>query len=216
MSRVTVNDGTDKNDVLPELKHGAHAVTTTYKYSDGYYDRVKKDFYGYGIVKTTFAYGNCQTDEYYNRDYYSKGCVKTSRLETADGILLSENFVKLEESPYALPIKEESKIYEKTSGTENYIYSATNYSYDLLYGNCVKVIQDFADSESLTGEIAYKNIDTENKYIIGLPTKILVYGKNGKNSPTRLRTGDYNEAGQLIELNQYWANNESSCSINKN
>ncbi|MCR5080656.1 MAG: hypothetical protein K6B17_04870 [Treponema sp.] len=215
LSRVTVNDGTDKKDVLPELKHGAHAVTTTYKYSDGCYDREKKDFYGYGTVRTTFADGNCQTDIYYNREYYSKGCLKSSSLKTADGTLLSESSTTLENAPYALPVQEESKIYEKTSGTENYIYSATNYSYDLLYGNCIKIMQNFGDSENLTGEITYKNIDTESKYIIGLPTKILVYGKNGKNSPTRLRTGDYNEAGQLIELNQYWANNENSSSVNK-
>ena len=38
MSRVTMNDGTDKDDVLPEVKHGAHSVTTTYEYSDGYYE----------------------------------------------------------------------------------------------------------------------------------------------------------------------------------
>ena len=215
MSRVTMNDGTDKDDVLPEVKHGAHSVTTTYEYSDGYYDRNKKDFYGFGTVKTTFAYGNCQKDVYYNREYYSKGCVKSSTVKTADGALLSESITTLEDAPYALPVKEESKIYEKSSGNGNYIYSATKYSYDLVYGNCTKVIQDFGDSESLTGEIIYKNIDSEEKYITGLPTKIIVYGKNGKTNPLRLRTGNYNEKGQLTELSQYWANNESSRSINR-
>ena len=215
MSRVTMNDGTDKDDVLPEVKHGAHSVTTSYEYSDGYYDRNKKDFYGFGTVKTTFAYGNCQKDVYYNREYYSKGCVKSSTVKTADGALLSESITTLEDAPYALPVKEESKIYEKSSGNGNYIYSATKYSYDLVYGNCTKVIQDFGDSESLTGEIIYKNIDSEEKYITGLPTKIIVYGKNGKTNPLRLRTGNYNEKGQLTELSQYWANNESSRSINR-
>ena len=178
-------------------------------------NRNKKDFYGFGTVKTTFAYGNCQKDVYYNREYYSKGCVKSSTVKTADGALLSESITTLEDAPYALPVKEESKIYEKSSGNGNYIYSATKYSYDLVYGNCTKVIQDFGDSESLTGEIIYKNIDSEEKYITGLPTKIIVYGKNGKTNPLRLRTGNYNEKGQLTELSQYWANNESSRSINR-
>ena len=215
MSRVIINDGTDKDDILPELKHGAHSVTTTYEYSDGYYDRNKKEFYGFGTVKTIFTDGNCQEDVYYNHEYYSKGCVNSSAVKTADGALLSENVTTLEDAPYALPVKEESKIYEKSSGDGNYIYSATKYSYDLVYGNCTKVIQDFGDSESLTGEITYKNIDTEEKYITGLPTKIIVYGKNGETNPLRLRTGDYDSLGQLTELSQYWANNESSCSINK-
>ena len=215
MSRVTMNDGTDKDDVLPELKHGAHSVTTTYEYSDGYYDRNKKDFYGFGSVKTTFAYGNCQEDVYYNREYYSKGCVNSSAVKTADGALLSESITTLEDAPYAIPKLEETKTYEKSSGDGNYIYSATKYSYDLVYGNCTKVIQDFGDSESLTGEIIYKNIDTEEKYITGLPTKIIVYGKNGETNPLRLRTGKYDSLGQLTELSQYWANNESCRSTNK-
>ena len=215
MSRVTMNDGTDKDDVLPELKHGAHSVTTYYEYSDGYYDRNKKDFYGFGTVKTTFAYGNWQEDVYYNREYYSKGCVSSSTVKTADGALLSESTTTLEDAPYALPVKEESKTYEKSSGDGNYIYSATSYSYDLLYGNCVKVVQNFGDSETLTGEISYKNIDTNSQYITGLPIKILVYGKNGETNPLRLRTGDYDSLGQLTELSQYWANNESCRSTNR-
>lgn len=92
-----MNDGTDKDDVLPELKHGAHSLTTTYEYSDGYYDRNKKDFYGFGTVKTIFTDGNCQEDVYFNREYYSKGCVNSITVKTADGALLSENTTTLEE-----------------------------------------------------------------------------------------------------------------------
>ena len=212
LSKVTVCDGC--GITIPEINHGAHSVTTTYEYSDGYYDRNKKDFYGFGSVKTTFAYGNCQEDVYYNREYYSKGCVNSSTVKTADGALLSESITTLENAPYALPVKEESKTYEKSSGTKNYIYSATKYSYDLVYGNCTKVIQDFGDSEILTGEISYKNIDTNSQYITGLPIKILVYGKNGESNPLRLRTGKYDSLGQLTELSQYWANNESCRSTN--
>ena len=212
MSRITMNDGTDKDDVLPELKHGAHSLTTTYEYSDGYYDRNKKDFYGFGTVKTTNADGNCQKDVYYNREYYSKGCVSSSTVKTADGALLSESTTTLEDAPYALPVKEESKIYEKSSGDGNYIYSATKYSYDLVYGNCTKVIQDFGDDQKLSADITYDNTNATD-YIIGLPVDIRVYDSNG--NLLRHRSGDYDDLGQLKELRQYWANNESSCSTNR-
>ena len=53
MSRVIINDGTDKDDILPELKHGAHSVTTTYEYSDGYYDRNKKEIQSVLIQSNT-------------------------------------------------------------------------------------------------------------------------------------------------------------------
>ena len=201
MSRVTMNDGTDKDDVLPELKHGAHSVTTTYEYSDGYYDRARKDFYGFGTVKTTFAYGNCQEDVYYNREYYSKGCVNSSTVKTADGALLSENTTTLEDAPYALPVKEESRIYEKSSGTCCYIATATSYKYDLRYGNCIKITQNFGDGQKLSADITYDNTNATD-YIIGLPVDIRVYDSNG--NLLRHRSGDYDSLGQLKELRQYF------------
>ena len=175
MSRVTMNDGTDKDDVLPELNHGAHSVTTTYEYSDGYYDRNKKDFYGFGTVKTIFADGNCQEDVYYNREYYSKGCVKSSTVKTADGALLSESITTLEDAPYAIPKLEETKTYEKSSGTCCYIVTATSYKYDLRYGNCIKITQNFGDGQKLSADITYDNTNTMDYIVVTLykflPTK---------------------------------------------
>ena len=190
MSRVTVNDGTDANDVLPELKHGAHSLTTTYEYSDGYYDRNKKDFYGFGTVKTTFAYGNCQEDVYFNREYYSKGCINSITVKTVDGALLSESTTTLEDAPNPLPKKEESRIYEKSSGTGCYIATSTSYKYDLRYGNCIKITQDFGDGQKLSGDITYDNTNATD-YIIGLPVDIRVYDSNG--NLLRHRSVDYDD-----------------------
>ena len=201
MSRVTVNDGTDANDVLPELKHGAHSLTTTYEYSDGYYDRNKKDFYGFGTVKTTFAYGNCQEDVYFNREYYSKGCINSITVKAVDGALLSESTTTLEDAPNPLPKKEESRIYEKSSGTGCYIATATSYKYDLRYGNCIKITQDFGDGQKLSADITYDNTNATD-YIIGLPVDIRVYDSNG--NLLRHRSGDYDDLGQLKELRQYF------------
>ena len=201
MSRVTMNDGTDKDDVLPELKHGAHSLTTTYKYSDGYYDRNRKDFYGFGTVKTIFTDGNFQEDVYYNREYYSKGCINTSTVKTVDGAILSESTTTLEDAPYPLPKKEESRIYEKSSGTGCYIATATSYKYDLHYGNCIKITQDFGDGQRLSADITYDNTNATD-YIIGLPVDIRVYDSNG--NLLRYRSGDYDDLGQLKELRQYF------------
>ena len=210
LSKVTVCDGC--GITIPEINHGVHSVTATYEYSDGYYDRNKKDFYGFGTVKTTFAYGNCREDVYYNREYYSKGCVNSSTVKTADGALLSESITTLEDAPYALPVKEESKIYEKSSGTDCYIATTTSYKYDLRYGNCIKITQNFGDGKKLSADITYDNTNATD-YIIGLPVDIRVYDSNG--NLLRHRSGDYDDLGQLTELSQYWANNESCRSTNK-
>ena len=79
MSRVTVNDGTDGTGPLPEIKHGEHSVTTLYEYAGGYYDRKRKEFYGFRTVRTIFADGTYQVNEYFNREYYSKGVPEETR-----------------------------------------------------------------------------------------------------------------------------------------
>ena len=198
MSGVTMHDGCGSE--LPEIPHGEHSVTTKYEYGNAYYDRQKKDFYGFGTVTSTFADGTYSVEEYYNRDYYAKGCPRESRSYAKDGTLLSESRTELCGSPYALPSKEESRSYEKTSGSGNCICTATEYEYD-EYGSCTRITQDFGGGERLTGEITYDNTDTA-RYIIGLPADIRVYDSNG--TLLRHRAGSYDDLGQLTELRQYF------------
>ncbi|MBP5754082.1 MAG: hypothetical protein J6W60_14670, partial [Treponema sp.] len=141
MGRVTVNDGTDGEGLLPRLEHGGHSVTTLYDYDGGYYDRQKKEFYGFKTVRTTLADGPSQTDEYYNLEYYSKGCTKKSSSHSKDGQLLSESRTELCPSPVALPLSEESWNYEMSSGNAGCIHTSAEYEYD-GWGNCTKVTQD--------------------------------------------------------------------------
>ena len=124
----------------------------------------------------------------------------------------SHSTTTLQKAPYALPVKEESKIYEKSSGTDCYIATTTSYKYDLRYGNCIKITQNFGDGQKLSADITYDNTNATD-YIIGLPVDIRVYDSNG--NLLRHRSGKYDSLGQLTELSQYWANNESSCSTNK-
>ena len=207
LSKVTMNDGCD--EVLPKTSHGEHSVTTVYEYEDGYYDRERKDFYGFQTVKTIYSDGTYKIDEYYNREYYAKGSIKEIKCYSSDNILLSRSTTELLDSPCLLPIKEESWTYEKSSRTNNCIHSATEYD---EYGNCTRITQDFGDGEKLVGVIQHDNSNT-GSYIIGLPTDISVYNASG--NLLRHRSGDYDSLGQLTELSQYWANNESCRSINR-
>ena len=198
LSKVTINDGC--NETVPEIKHGNHSVTTVYEYEDGYYDRQKKEFYGFRIVKTTNADGTYQVDEYNTEEYYAKGSLKKSCSYAKDGAILTMSETTLRESPYAQPKCEYSWTYEKSSGESDFIHTATEFKYD-DFGNCIEIKQNFGDGQKLSADITYDNTNTTD-YIVGLPVDIRVYDSNG--NLLRHRSGDYDDLGQLKELRQYF------------
>ncbi|WP_318677325.1 toxin TcdB middle/N-terminal domain-containing protein, partial [Treponema sp.] len=198
LSKVTMND--DCNETVPEIKHGNHSVTTVYEYEDGYYDRQKKDFFGFRIVKTTNADGTYQVDEYNTEEYYAKGSLKKSCSYAKDRAILTMSETILRDSPYAQPKCEYSWTYEKSSGNSEFIHTETEYNYD-EFGNCIEIKQNFGDGEILLGKVIYDNTNATN-YIIGLPVDIRVYDSNG--NLLRHRSGDYDDLGQLKELRQYF------------
>ncbi|WP_276778815.1 toxin TcdB middle/N-terminal domain-containing protein [Treponema succinifaciens] len=198
MSRVTMDDGC--GETLPAISHGEHSVAASYEYDGGYYDRRRKDFYGFQTVRTTSADGTYQIDEYYNREYYAKGSIRQSCMYTADGELLSKTETTLCDCPAALPSSEKSWTFEKASGKDSFIYTAAEYKYD-GFGNCTQITQDFGDGESLSAQVIYDNTDTGN-YIIGLPVDIRVYDSKG--TLLRHRSGDYDGRGRLTELRRYF------------
>ena len=198
MSRVTMDDGCGGN--LHEVEHGWHSMATMYEYDGGYYDRQRRDFYGFRTVRTAFADGTYQVDEYNTEEYYAKGSLKKSCAYAKDGAVLSMNETTLRESPYAQPKCEYSWTYEKSSGESDFIHTATEYKYD-GFGNCIEIKQNFGDGEILLGKVIYDNTNTTD-YIVGLPVDIRVYDSNG--NLLRHRSGDYDDLGQLKELRQYF------------
>ena len=198
LSKVTMNDGC--KETVPEIKHGNHSVTTVYEYKDGYYDRQKKEFYGFRIVKTTNADGTYQVDEYNTEEYYTKGSLKKSCAYAKDGAVLSMNETTLRESPYAQPKCEYSWTYEKSGGESDFIHTATEYKYD-GFGNCIEIKRNFGDGEILLGKVIYDNTNTTD-YIVGLPVDIRVYDSKG--TLLRHRSGDYDGRGRLTELRRYF------------
>ena len=103
MSKVIMSDGC--GEALPELSHGEHSIATAFEYDGGYYDRRRKDFYGFQTVRTTSADGTYQVDEYNNCEYYAKGSIRQNCMYTADGELLSKAETTLCDFPVALPSK---------------------------------------------------------------------------------------------------------------
>ena len=198
MSGVTMDDGC--GEALPAISHGEHSVATVFEYEDGYYDRQRRDFYGFRTVRTAFADDTVQIDEYNNCEYYAKGCIERTAFYAKDGSLLSEGRTFLCPSPVALPAMEESWTFEKASGKDSFIYKAAEYKYD-VFGNCIEIKQDFGGGESLSAQVIYDNTDTGN-YIIGLPVDIRVYDSNG--NLLRHRSGDYDGRGRLTELRRYF------------
>ena len=210
LSEVTMNDGLEEtgNDSA-ELK-GCHSYTTKYEYENGYYNRLEKDFYGYGVVKTIFADNSMQKNVYYIDAYYSKGQVKESyfynnKEDCADNYLTMTETI-LREAPKALVEKEVSVTREEDCNDS--ITTSTEYEYD-DYGNVTVMTQKFPGSKELVCEVVYKNI--EDKYIIGLAEAFTV--KDHDDKILRYRTGLYNDYGQLTELCQYYEENNytSTC-----
>lgn len=196
MSKVIISDGC--GDVLPAIDSGNHSVITIYKYKDGYYDRARKDFYGFGTVTTIYSDGTYLIEKYNNSEYYAKGNREYTCFAAKDDTILFESRITLCKAPVALPQKEESWSYEKLNRNE--IYTVTSYTYD-NYGNCTHVIQDFGNNKRISAEINYKKPNFAD-YILGLPTDIYVY--DSENNLLRHREGIYDNLGQLSELYQYY------------
>ena len=142
MSRVTVSDGC--SETVPEINHGAHEVITNYEYDGAFYDRERRDFFGFKTVTTTFADGTYIVDEYCNREYYLKGAVEKSCSYAKDGTVFSIHTAEYCDAPCALTAKEENWTYEKASRNSDCIHTVARYDYD-GYGNCTRVTQDFGD-----------------------------------------------------------------------
>jgi len=196
MSSVIANDGcgVTKKEVL----HGEHSVQTEYQYSNARYDRLDKEFYGFGKIVTTLADGSKSTALYSNDTglYHTKCMPLSGELRSKDGTLLSENRTKYEPSPFALPTYEESRNYEKDSSAS--VCGRTEYEYD-KYGNVISLTQYEGNSAYVRAKIDYA--PNYEKHILSLPSRIEVEDAAG--NTVALREGEYNADGSLVCLKEY-------------
>ncbi|MGI5093376.1 RHS repeat domain-containing protein, partial [Treponema socranskii] len=214
LESVTLSDGCG---VGANIAHGAHEITTRYAYADGVYDRYRKEFYGYGSVRSFSGWkgdGEYESEtisEYYNDAYYAKGMIKSTVVKDRAGKVYARTKNAIN-NRYAYYDAEVSVRYE---GREYGQGTKSTYGYD-GYGNVTEVRQDTYynadidsilagvaqsdEREGLRAEIGYYHND--GKYFHAHPTSIAVYGSG---TLLRKREGDYDSTtGALASLRQYY------------
>ena len=131
MSKVTTQGGDKRN--------GATSFATAFEYADGYYDRKERDFFGFGVVKSTQldteksdAPYRTTAQVYDNRTYETRNLVVEATTSTADGNLINKTentyakkTVHDGKSTFVAPSTTKTTTYEGTESlsiTENYAY----------------------------------------------------------------------------------------------
>nr|WP_255949272.1 RHS repeat-associated core domain-containing protein [Brucepastera parasyntrophica] len=203
LSRVTLRDGLEDSSI-----NSGREYIRRFTYKDGYYDRLVKEFYGFGTVTTRYGAEDSDDDQsrtevrYYNDAYYSKGMEKVRNSYNENGVLIQSQTQIVDLAPYARVTKTTALVYDKTE-TGASIETRQRYAYN-SYGN-VEWLYDDGDTEDtsddLEARIRYWHDDS--KYLHSHPSRIEITDADGR--IIRVREGDYNEYGSLETLRQFWA-----------
>src|SRR5574340_164423 len=208
MKKVTVFDGHPGD--------GVDTLVSTYRYENGHYDRLERDFYGYGTVvqeqPDAGVVYRAGTQEFHPDSYYTKGLLK--RELTTDGAgrpyITTENRYVLKPvgggaadpasthaTLFPALVRTERSFHEGGQGTKR---TATTFDYD-SYGN----VNHFADAgdegsdDDVEALINY-SVSCTDRYIVGKPLDITVIASGGV---MRQREGDIDCAtGNLTQLRQ--------------
>jgi len=186
-----------------------NSYPVSYQYYNGYYDREKRDFYGFDEVRIIFANDSYIVKKYYNTSYYNKGILYKS--ETKDEL---DRTYKMEESIYDFDIIDSNGVkdvvFPKIIEANQYYYDITTnesikhtvtFEYD-DYGNIIKSVDkgDTQDDDFII------NIDydyDENNYIMTNPNLLYITDINSK--LLKRKTGLYDNNGNLTGITQYLA-----------
>ena len=170
---------------------GVDVMHYTFEYDSAYYDRVERESYGFGVVKThTMANGDTyrtQTDKYHTEDYLRKGLKYNEKLADYKGNILLER--SMDYVPLAInsgtqvsnfsqgnvypALKNEATRYENSPLIEK-----KTFQYIGKYGN-VTHYEHFAqgNNDRLVADIHYYH--DESRYIVGTPDSIAVKDVQG-------------------------------------
>lgn len=170
---------------------GVDVMHYTFEYDSAYYDRVERESYGFGVVKThTMANGDTyrtQTDKYHTEDYLRKGLKYNEKLADYKGNILLER--SMDYVPLAInsgtqvsnfsqgnvypALKNEATRYENSPLIEK-----KTFQYIGKYGN-VTHYEHFAqgNNDNLVADIHYYR--DESRYIVGTPDSIAVKDVQG-------------------------------------
>jgi RHS repeat-associated protein len=203
MAKVTVNDG------MNDTEGGVHNYINTYKYEDGFYDRIEREFYGYRSLIHKSGQGK-DTKEvistYLNEQYYEKGLMIKSILKDSEGKIYTKdkneylNHEICDGSKFTYLHRKQSNYYEGTTAnakSEAPMYTSQEYKYD-EYGNVIEFIYNGDPATVKDDLITTIEYDLKpDKYIMNKPHMIKITGHDG--SILRLREGIYDNKGNLRE-----------------
>ncbi|MDC7220202.1 MAG: SpvB/TcaC N-terminal domain-containing protein [Spirochaetales bacterium] len=232
-------DNTTVNSSETVVDGDYHSYGVSYSYSNPFYDRVTRDFYGFSqiitiplqyVAEDEYDYVNDMVivKQYNNNDYAHKGKLTSethySKLEDDDTsspydddseyMYHEYTYVESDSPPAdeATYVYLESETITQTdtdtgsSGYGNTIVTTKTYDYD-SYGNIVELnstITGAPESQNYDLYIGYETID--DAYIMNLPNSLIC--EDGTGELIRKRTAEYDSKGNLITLNQYYADSE--------
>jgi RHS repeat-associated protein len=203
---------------------GPDTLKTTFSYEGGHFDRDEREFYGYKAVhvETHDAANNNAvysktTDVYSNDNYYEKGLLLSTLVESGDSRKYTElvNTYELKDIatgtvlPDSYKTNDAGTAFPALSRTEHRFYEGqpqagkttlVTYGYDAI-GNVTRYT-DFGDDgpdDDISAAIAYHNVP--DKYILSQPKSILVTG-SGKTYRKRESTID-TQTGDVKQIRQY-------------
>ncbi|NLG85152.1 MAG: hypothetical protein GX493_11235, partial [Firmicutes bacterium] len=203
---------------------GVDTQVITYRYEKGRYDRLEREFYGYGVVATEFRDPDdgykvykTLTVTYRNDSYYTKGLVESESISDGAGrpynktvyqyclldVETQREFFDIFPYNTAATVFPQLILMEKYfyEGQENPgVYTYSTYEYD-QYGNVVRYFEagDAGADDDVEAVIEYY-YDLDH-YIVEKPSRLKVYGHGVL---MRYREGSYEEGtGNLVELRQF-------------
>ncbi|HYH05030.1 MAG TPA: toxin TcdB middle/N-terminal domain-containing protein [Bacillota bacterium] len=207
LSKVTVNDGHSGD--------GVNTQTTIINYDNGRYDRLEREFCGFGEVTVAQVDTNRNpvrkiTRNYHNDSTYTKGLLAGEKVTDGLGRLYSQskNSYELatvsEDTVTRVPVIFPQLIRNDQSnfeGSGSGISSYTQYSYD-AYGNNKSYIESGHPGRNGNVKVDLTYYEDTAKYIVGQVKSTKVYGSNNL---MRHREADYNAYGEMTQIRRYLA-----------
>lgn len=192
-------------------------VVNKFAYDNGYYDRNDRSFWGYGQVTSIRMDGALpatkQVTSYDNKNYYQKD--RAYRVETfdANGYALSRQtttYRAIQLVPKCYWIQTINQL-NTTFADNKELTTATNFKdYDAI-GNPTAIEEYQNNVLKHAINISYDPpMATGNHMLAGLPTRLEVLDSN-KQTALRLRTGSYDEKGNLKSQSSCWTASTNDC-----
>lgn len=217
LEKVKINDG------LPG--DGADIIAMAYEYSNGYYDRHEREFYGFGSVKehqldteNNDALYRTMVWEYDNSNYYRKGLLLSEYIIDAagqkftetqhryvlknpgNGSNLAPDFGNSEDGS-AFPARAETRKLFYEGASEPGLQSRVSYTYD-RWGNIISMT-DFGNNtleDQRTTDFTYHEFS--DLYLKNVPASIKIFGNQ---TLLRHRETLVDEQGDIVQIRRFLA-----------